>query len=228
METTCSRCHQSVPVDSCYCPSCGLPQLVYSAEPGAIPPSSEHWPEAARDASSVDWKTGVRAILILAVPAGMLSCGISPVSGLGIFWMMTAAIWADVLYVRRQRAAWITTGAGARIGLVTGLIAAWIVFGLTGADLLVRRVFQNGGSQMDSEWNNAINKFYQQFEAQVTAPADVLQQIQAQHRWVLGPEARAGAQTFGLAIYCFILMLFAVAGGAIGARMAGRRRRPEI
>jgi hypothetical protein len=228
METTCTRCHQSLPVDSCYCPSCGLPQLVYTAEPGAIPASSERWPEAVRDAGSIDWKLGIRAILMLALPAGLLSSGISPLSVFGIFWMMGAAIWADVLYMRRQRTALITTGAGARIGLVTGLVAAWLVFGLTGADLVVHRVMQREGSQMDAEWHTAIDKFYQQFEAQVTAPADVLQQLEAQHRWVLTPEARAGAQMFGLLFYCFVLTLFAVAGGAVGARVVGRRRHPEI
>jgi hypothetical protein len=45
---------------------------------------------------------------------------------------------------------------------------------------------------------------------------------------VLTPEARAGAQMFGLLFYCFVLTLFAVAGGAVGARVVGRRRHPEI
>jgi hypothetical protein len=228
METTCNRCHQSVPAESCYCPSCGLPQLVYAAEPGTIPPSSERWPEAVRDANSIDWKQAIRAILILALPAGFLSSGTSPLSAFGIFWMSAAAIWADALYMRRERINWITTGAGARIGLVTGLIATWLVFSLTGAELLARRVVQRQGSQMDAEWHDSIDKFYRQFEAQLTAPADVLQQIEAQHRWVLMPEARAGAQTFGIAFYCFILTVFAAAGGAVGARMLGRGRRPKV
>jgi len=230
METTCNRCHQSVPADSTYCPSCGLPQLVYAAEPGAIPPSSERWPEAVRDASSIDWKSGVRAILVLAVPAGLLTSQFSPVRGLGIFWMAAAAGWSVALYMRSQRPAWITIGAGARMGLVTGLIAGWLAFGLSGASLFVTRVVRHQGNQIDSAWTEAVtemDKQTQRMEAQMSVPYNA-SQAEAQRKWMLSAEGRAGFQTVGLAWYCFLLTLFAVAGGAIGARMLGRRRRPEI
>ena len=230
METTCNRCHQSVPADSCYCPSCGLPQLLYTSEPGAIPPSSERWPEAVRDASSIDWKLGIRAILILAVPAGLLTSQFSPLRGLGIFWMAAAAGWAVVLYMRSQRPAWITIGAGARMGLVTGLIAGWLAFGLSGAALFVTRVVRHQGNQLDSAWVEAVTEMDKQtrrVEAQMSVPYNAAQ-AEAQRRWMLSPEGQAGFQTVGLAWYCSLLTLFAVAGGAISARIVGRCRRPEI
>jgi len=230
MEMTCNRCHQSVSADSCYCPSCGLPQLVYASDPGAIPASSERWPEPVRDASSIDWKLGIRGILILALPAGILTCQFSPLRGLGIFWMAAAAGWAVVLYMRRQRPAWITIGAGARMGLVTGLIAGWLAFGLSGADLFVTRVFRHKGNEIDSAWTQAViemDKQTQRIEAQMSVPHNAAQ-AEAQRRWMLSPEGEAGFQTMGLAWYCSLLTLFAVAGGAISARMVGRRRRPEI
>ena len=127
MEITCIRCHQTVEADSCYCPTCGLPQLVYSTEGEGGQAQPERWTEAVRDASSVDWKPALRAAMLLAIPAGLLSCGISPVSILGLFWMSAAAAWAVTIYVRGQRPAWITMGAGARIGLVTGLLAGALV-----------------------------------------------------------------------------------------------------
>lgn len=230
MESTCNRCHQPIPADSCFCPSCGLPQLVYSAEPGTIPTSAERWPEAVRDASSIEWKPGMKAALALAVPAGLLSSGISPVSPFGIFWMAAAAAWAVVVYMRRQRPAWITIGAGARLGLVTGLIAAWLAFGVSGAGLFATRIFLHQGSQIDSAWAEVVSKIYQQtqqLEAQMSAPTNAAQ-AEAQRRWMLTPEGHAGFQTLGLIWYCFLLVLFAMAGGALGARMLGRRRRPEI
>ena len=230
METTCNRCHQSVPADSCYCPSCGLPQLLYASEPGAIPPSSERWPEAVRDASSIDWKLGIRAILILAVPAGLLTSQFSPLRGLGIFWMAAAAGWAVVLYMRSQRPAWITIGAGARMGLVTGLIAGWLAFGLSGAALFVTRVVRHQGNQLDSAWVEAVTEMDKQtrrVEAQMSVPYNAAQ-AEAQRKWMLSPEGQAGFQTVGLAWYCSLLTLFAVAGGAISARVVSRRRRPEI
>ena len=230
METTCNRCNQSVPGDSCYCPSCGLPQLVYQADPGAIPPASDRWPEAVRDAGSIDWKTGIRAILTLAVPAGMLTSQLSPLRGLGIFWMSTAAGLAVFLYMRRQRPAWITIGAGARMGLVTGLIAGWLAFGLSGVDLFVSRVVRHQGGEIDSAWVEAVTEMdrqTQRVEAQMSLPYNAAQ-AESQRKWMLSPEGEAGFQTVGLAWYCSLLTLFAVAGGAIGARMVDRRRRPEI
>jgi hypothetical protein len=226
MEKTCTRCHQPVSEESCYCPACGLPQLVYPADGASAPPSSEHWPEAVRDASSIDWKTGMRAALALAVPAGLLSSGISPLAVLGIFWVAGAAAWAVVLYVRSQRPAWITAGAGARIGLVTGLITAWLAFGVSGADLFVARVFLHQGNEIDSTWRQLA-------EEQLFAPLSVSDhqtqvQVNALKGLVLSPEGHAGFQTLGLASLCSFLVLFAVAGGAFGARMVSRSRRPEI
>src|SRR5580700_10971137 len=145
MEITCNRCHQPVEAESCYCPACGLPQLVYTSEggPGQAPP--EKWNAAVRDASSVDWKPALRAAMLLAIPAGLLSCVFSPVGILGLLWMLAAATWAVTMYVRGQRPAWITIGAGARIGLVTGLIAGWIAFAASGVSLFAMRYFLGQG-----------------------------------------------------------------------------------
>jgi hypothetical protein len=230
MEMTCTRCHQPVLADSCYCPACGLPQLVYSAEVGTVSSSAAQSPETARDASSIDWKSGMRAALALAVPAGMLSSGISPVGAFGIFWMAGAALWAVTLYMRSQRPAWITIGAGARIGLVTGLIAGWLAFGISGTGLFVKRVVLHQGNQIDSEWREFVQKDQQlseQWLKQMSVPTEPAQ-LNAQRNWMLSPEGHAGFQTMGLLWDCALLILFAAAGGALGARMLARRRRPEI
>lgn len=229
MEMTCNRCHQTVPADSCYCPACGLPQLVYAGENGSVPPASERWPEAVRDASSIDWKPGMRAALSLAVPAGLLSSGISPLAILSIVWMAGAAAWAVVLYMRSQRPAWITTGAGARIGLVTGLIAAWLMFGVSGAGWFVARAVLHQGNQRDAEWRQSVEMSQEkgrQLLAQLNVPNDPAQ-ANAQKNLMLSPEGHAGFETLGLASSCLLLILFAVAGGAIGARSLSRSQRPQ-
>jgi hypothetical protein len=232
MEITCNRCHQSVPAESCYCPSCGLPQLVYSNADGesGVPPATERWPEPVRDASSIDWKPGMRAALMVAVPAGLLSSGITPLSVLGIFWMSGAAAWAVALYMRSQRPAWITIGAGARIGLVTGLIAGWLAFGASGVGLFVLRVVSHQGNQIDTSWRDSVEKSQektQQWLAQMNLPNDAVQ-ASSQRNWMLSPEGHAGFETMGLMWNCSLLVLFAVAGGALGARMQARKRRTEV
>ena len=233
MEITCNRCHQSVPVDSCYCPACGLPQLVYSAEgEGGVPPGSERWPEPVRDAGSIDWKPGLRAALTLAVPAGLLSSGISPLSALGIFWMAGAAAAAVVLYMRSQRPAWITIGAGARIGLVTGLIAGWVAFGVSGIWLFVQRVVLHQAGQIDSVYTAFLVAFEQKaHESMASMTASDAAQLQATlaqiQAWLTSPEGHAAIWAISIAFNCAFLVLFAVGGGALGARMQARRRGPE-
>jgi hypothetical protein len=233
MEITCTRCHQAVEADNCYCPTCGLPQLLYAAE--AIPgqPPQERWSEAVRDASSVDWKPAIRAALTLAIPAGLLSSAASPTSFLGLFWMASAAVWAVVLYTRSQRPAWITIGAGARIGLVTGLLGGWLAFGVSGGALFVERYALHQSSQIDAEWKARIDMSQQMSQqwssgmgqADAAEMESTRTQIQA---FMMSPEGHAGLEAFSFAGNSLLLLFFAVAGGALGARMLARTRRPEV
>lgn len=231
MEVSCSRCHQTVPEDSCFCPSCGLPQLVYSADGDSAPAQAERGAEVPRDPSAIDWRSATRAAVTLAVPAGLLSSGITPLSTLGIFWMAGGATWAVVLYMRHHRTARITMGAGARIGLVTGLIAGWLAFSASGAGLFATRVVLHQGAQIDSTWRDFVEKnqeMSQQLLTKMGASSDEIQaSMTPQRNLMLSPEGHAGFQTVGLAWSCFLFMLFAVAGGALGARTMGKRRRPE-
>jgi hypothetical protein len=227
MEITCNRCHQPIEAESCYCPTCGLPQIVYTAEgvPGQAQPERE---EPVREAGSVDWKPALRAAVLMAIPAGLLSSGISPVGSLGLFWMSAAAAWAVTLYMRGQRPAGITMGAGARIGLVTGLIAGAVAFSVSGGALFVERFVLHKAGFIDSEWKSRVeasNQLTQQFATQMGV-ADATQ-LQAQKSLMLSPEGHAGIEAFGMATSYLFLLLFASAGGAVGARLLTRSRRPE-
>jgi hypothetical protein len=233
MEITCNRCHQTVEAENCYCPACGLPQLVYTADGAPGEPQPERENEAVRDASTVDWQAALRVALMLAVPAGLLSSGVSPAGFFGLFWVAAAGAWAVVLYMRSQRPAWITIGAGARIGLVTGLLAAWLAFGISGGALFVERFVLHQSSQIDAEWKTRVD-MGQQMAQQWTAgmaPADATQAQAAQTQiqsFMLSPEGHAGIEAFGFAGNAVLLLFFAVAGGALGARFMARTRQPEV
>jgi len=233
MEITCTRCHQAVLAENCYCPACGLPQLVYSAETPSGPEQADRWTEAVRDASSVDWKPAMRLAMMLAVPAGLLSSGVSPAGDFGLFWMATAATSTVILYMRSQRPAWITIGAGARIGLVTGLLAAWMAFGLNGGALFFRRFVLHQSNQIDAEWKTAVD-LYQQIMQQVGAGMNQSDAVQWQgvssqfRAMMLSSWGHAGFVTFFFARNSLFLLFFAVAGGALGARLSARTRRPEV
>ncbi len=233
MEITCNRCHQPVQADNCFCPSCGLPQLVYTPDLPEGQAPAERWNEAARDASMVDWKPAMRAALVLAIPAGLLSSGVSPLGLLGLFWMAAAAAWAVVLYVRGQRPAWITAGAGARIGLVTGLLAAWLAFTVSGGALFVERYVLHHSSQIDSEWKNRVEMSQQMTQqwASGLEPADAseAQSLRAQVKaWMMSPWGHAGIEVSSLAFNAVFLLFFAAGGGALGARLLARTRRSSV
>jgi RNA polymerase subunit RPABC4/transcription elongation factor Spt4 len=229
MDVTCQRCHQPLPESGCFCPTCGLPQLVYTAEEGETLVEAERQVVAQRDASSVDWKKALVYAAAFGLPAGLLCNGTSRMSLLGSFWMVVAAAWAVALYVRRNKSMRLTTGAGARIGLVTGLLAAWLAFAVAGGVLFTERYVMQRGSAIDAEWQNRI-AMTQQYSSQFAAQMGVTDQAQiaVQQKWMLSVWGHAGVEAFGFAFNSFFLLLFAVIGGALGARMMGRRQNVSL
>jgi hypothetical protein len=225
MEITCTRCHQAIETEKSYCPTCGLPQLVYSAEnvPGQAP--AERFAGPVRDASTVDWKRALRAAVALAVPAGVLCSLFSPVSIFGVLWMTVAAAWAVALYLRSQRPAWITIGAGARIGLVTGLVGGWMAAAASGATLFVMRFFLHQGKTLDDTWQNIISD---QVARQWTSAGVDAQTIALYKGFLLSPEGRAGSMLSAILLLVTALIFFAIGGGALGARLQARARRSKV
>jgi hypothetical protein len=224
MELTCTRCHGTLEPEDCYCPTCGLPQLVYSDEATAAQGQPERWNEVVRDASVVLWKPALRIVLLLSIPAGLLCSGLSPVSIFGLLWMAAAAAWAVVLYVRNQQAAWITLGAGARIGLVTGILGGWTAAGTTGVTLIVMRYLMHSGKQIDGLWQGMVKDEMSRQWAAAGVDAHTIALYQS---WLLSPEGRAGAALGGVLFLVAVLVFFAVAGGALGARLMATRR-PQV
>jgi len=233
MEKTCNRCHQTVQTESCYCPYCGLPQLLYATEDALGQAQPEHWNEAVRDASSVNWKPALRAALLMAIPAGLLSSEASPAGHLGLFWMATAAAWAVMIYVRGQKPAWVTLGAGARIGLVTGLLGGWLAFGVSSGTLFARRFFLHQSIQIDTVYTSLFVSKLQQTIQQSLAGMSTSDAAQAQPIFasmmacVLSPEGHAGMWAFSIAFTSFFLLLFAICGGILGTRIRPRIHPPE-
>jgi len=223
MEVTCIRCHQTVQDGFCYCPNCGLPQLVFSAENSAEAGQGERWGEAARDANTVDWNSALRSTLPLAIPAGILCSMLSPVSLLGLVLMGATAAWAVALYMRSHQPAWVTVGAGARIGFVTGVVGSWTAAAVSGLSLYAMRFWLHQGSWLDGLWQDVVNQWQAQ-EASAGADAQNVATIKA---LMMSPEGRAGFVLFLIALLMGTLVLFAIAGGALGARFLKRAPQPE-
>ena len=225
METTCNRCNQTMPAEACYCPVCGLPHLVYQADGAVEAGAPARWNEAVRDASSVAWKPALRYALTLAIPAGMLCSMLSPVGIIGVVLMGATGLWVVTLYMRSQKPAWITIGAGARIGLVTGLLGGWSAAATTGVTLYAMRYWFHHGQAFDDFWQNLVN---QQMTAQWTSMGVDAQAMNLTKAWLLSPWGRAGWVLCAASLLMAVLLLVAVAGGALGARLHARTRRPEV
>jgi len=178
-----------------------------------------------RDAGSVEWKPALRAALTLAVPAGMLCSMLSPLGIFGTVLMAATSVWVIVLYLRGRRPAWITMGAGARIGLVTGMLGGWSAAATTGITLFVMRYWLHQGRFFDDLWLNLVN---QQMTQQWASMGIDAQTINLTKTWLLSAEGRAGWLLAAISLLIGALLLFAVAGGALGARLLARTRRPEL
>jgi hypothetical protein len=223
MELTCSRCHQTIRSEDCFCPVCGLPQIVYTADGTEGQNQAENWQEAVRDASHIEWKPALRSVLALAIPAGLFCSIPSPIGIFGLVLMSGTAAWVVALYIRSRRPAWITIGAGARIGLVTGIVGGWTAAALTGVRLYAMRFWLHLGSSFDSFWQT----FYQQANQQWTASGADPQAIATLQKSLITPEGRSGWVIAIIAFLMAALLLFAAAGGAISAHLFARTRRPQ-
>ena len=189
MEITCTRCHQAVQAENCYCPVCGLPQLAYSADGAAGPGQPERWTEVVRDAGSVDWKPALRSALMLAVPAGLLCSHAFAGEHLRV-----------ALDGRNRR-----LGGGALYSQpATGVDHHWRGRahrpGYRRAGRLDRRCrlrhhafamrfWFHQGKFYDNLWQNLVN---QQMSQQWTSMGVDAQTIALMKAWLLSPEGRAG------------------------------------
>ncbi|MGC9157442.1 MAG: hypothetical protein ACP5FH_00525 [Terracidiphilus sp.] len=184
--------------------------------------AQQAWDGSLRDASAVDWKAALRAALLLAIPAGILSSGFPLLGFFSLVWMAGVGVWAVALYFRSQRQAWITLGAGARIGLVTGLLAGWTAAATMSVLLFAMRFFFHQGQLFDSFFGTqVIAKASQQW---ASSGMDA-QTIHAATALLNSPEGRSGLTLSAMLFLVLALVASATAGGALGARLM-RNRRP--
>jgi hypothetical protein len=233
LEASCQRCHEAIRADDRYCPVCGLPQLTYEAtEMPETVPADDATPGVAREpfglAGGIAWRPALRVAMMLAVPAGFLWMSILPIGLLGV---AGTAAWAVALYARRTRTSRMPTGAGARIGMVMGLMAGWLTMSLVGIQLWVSRFVLHQGGQMDSLQTalleDSLVKNQQIWTQMGLATAQVAQNEQMWRSWLMSTEGRAGTILFPILASVAVLVAIASLGGAAGARFLAQQRRPN-
>jgi hypothetical protein len=227
MEVNCQRCQAPIDPESSYCSACGLPQLVYSSDETPGPISQQPWHEGGDDAGEIVWRPALRIAFLISIPTGIACSMVSPLGNYGLLWMAVAAAWVVALYVRRVQPPWITAGAGVRIGLVAGIFSAWFAFCISSVALLAQRYVFHQGAEIDADFKYAVDQSQKSlftWVPQVNPDPTSLNHAQDMVAWMRSAEGQAGLELLNLTIVCCILMLFAMLGGVIGARLSARAR----
>jgi len=94
---------------------------------------------------------------------------------------------------------------------------------MSGLSLYAMRFWLHQGSAFDDFWQNVVNLQ----QAQGIAVGADAQNLAAAKALMISQEGRAGLILFTIAILMGTLVLFAIAGGALGARMLARTHRQE-
>jgi hypothetical protein len=178
--------------------------------------------------SGIAWRQALQVAMLVAIPAGVVC---SRIGALDWVWITLATIWVVRIYARRTGSLGVTAGMGARIGLVTGLLTGWLVLGINGSELWVRRYMLHQGAQIDTEIEQtlqpgiALNQ--QMLTSMGVASGEAAKAVQNLRAFVFSPEGRAGYILGAILFGAAILVFFAMIGGALGARLAPQLRRPE-
>jgi ribosomal protein L40E len=221
MEQVCHRCGATLKDLDPFCPHCGAPQLRYEAPDEAAP--SVNTPPAqrltARNPNVIAWRDAILAAAILAFPAGLLSS----LLGLEALWVIAGGIATISLY-RRRTGMLPTSRMGWRIGSLFGLFAAVVAAAVDGATLLVQRYALHQGSILDHRYRDLGQQLTDQLTRSNPDAAAVLPGFL--HFWLTpdGAAAMVLINTVGLAV---TILLFAAAGGALGARLTARTAQPS-
>lgn len=221
MEQACHRCGGTVHEPESFCPHCGAPQLRYEApeESAAQANTAPAQRMGVRgDFTSVRWREAIRAAAILSVPAGLLSS----LLGLEALWVIAGGIGVISLY-RRRTGILPSSGLGWRIGALLGLFAGIVAAATDGIASIVQRYVFHQGALLDKHYRDAIqlsSKMYGDMFA-TSNPAVATAIAKTQHFW-LTPDGAAAMALANAALLVASMLIFAAAGGALGARLSAR------
>jgi hypothetical protein len=211
-----------------FCSHCGAPQVQLSeellaqveaqakaAEEGAVGP-------IMREPASMVWAGAIRCIGLAAAVAAVLaglSVVVPPVLLLTLLWAIISPVVVIGLFQSRFPLIPITTGFGARLGLLTGMAVSVVLTIAKAIELLVLRFGTHGRgmSEFDSTLTSSL--------AQQQAAADAAQVgtqffVRAQNV----PEFRAGLFLFFIVFMTAVLVMITTAGGAFAGFVRSRVR----
>ena len=142
------------------------------------------------------------AAVVMIIPAGPL----------GLVMLAAAGALSVLFYRRRNPVAALTTGAGARLGALSGVLGFGIFAIFTAIEMLV---FRTGGQLRD-----AMLQAIQQSAARSSDP-----QAQQAIEYLKSPQGLALMMALGLIGVCLAFMVFSSLGAALAAALLQRKER---
>ena len=220
MDPVCHRCRATINSSSeLFCPHCGAPQLRYEPSEEAAPPyASSQQTTSGRGLDIVSWKAAVVSALLVAVPVGLLSS----ILDFGALWVIGGGI-ATVSLYRRRVGMPPSNRMGWRIGGLLGVLAAFISTAIYSLKLVIQRYMLHSGD-LDQQLHSVAQQFADQINR--SDPQTAAAMAQLAHFW-LSPDGAAAIVLGTAAVSALSMVLFAAAGGAIGARIASFGNRPQ-
>ena len=223
MDHLCYKCQTSIDESLPFCPHCGAPQIRVATPEDESPPASNApiptvspltWTAgtAAYRPQAIQWDAAFKGAFLSGLVAAVLSA--APYLGLGCcLWLLGAGALAVGLYQRRLPGVHVTPGMGMRIGAVSGAVGfvattIWSVF----------RFAKDSG-----EFRTAMAE---QMEKSIASNPDPRAQ-EIMRQFISNLNTPQGLATFFvivMIIMAVVFVLFAAAGGALGASMFARRR----
>lgn len=226
----CSRCHTVLHREDegtlVYCFNCGAPQVQLSeelreqldqqisAQQAAANPTPNAIPAPAAPTNAIIWRGAIQiAGLAGAIAAALtlLAFAAPFFSIFSFFWFITAPIIVLGIYHSRFRLTHITTGFGARLGLLTGLAILAATTTLDTIGLVLERFVFHSTAEIDKQLATVYTQMHATFIAQPSPTSKAALDMLAI------PEFRAGILLASITIcLCFYLTFSAIAGAFAG------------
>lgn len=222
MSFTCHQCGLEQVDGTAFCRQCGAPQIRVLAPEGAAGERTEPESEETQDvttetaAGRIDRRLARSRALISAF-AMIVPMALPPLAILFPIWMLLGGGLCVYLYLRRDAQAQLSLGEGARMGLMSGLLAFLLLTLLTGSGLAYEILIEHKAEQVLAPLREQI---------QHTLAANPDPQVTQLGQRFLTPD---GMALLAIVSWLFLFLLFLVfcsLGGGLGAYWLGRRKNP--
>lgn len=170
--------------------------------------------------SAIHWKLTIQLAGLAAVVVGLLSTMLAAGS---VLWVAIGAVIVIGIYHRRQPQALLNPRVGARIGALVGLLAASVAIVGNAALLVVQRYGLHQGGVIDSQLTSIVNQ-----AADHAATIDPQAPVAVFTNFWLSAEGRTGLILMTMAFLSALILLFAVAGGVLGAQIYRSQKNRKI